>query len=164
MARPRAPTRKTEEAVDRRQNNRNVKALSPRQSPATSVLRSCCFSCCAGKSHKDNVCCTAVDRVTTWSKKEAQLSLPSSTSELLISSGLTWGSNTTSLLLISPLPAKVSNFFLRVQLTSLLLISPGLWYIRESDEPVYKRGCCTPGEQSIDDSPHPSPPPLRLYL
>ena len=29
-ARPRAPSRKTEEAVDRRQNNESVKAVSPR--------------------------------------------------------------------------------------------------------------------------------------
>ena len=29
-ARPRAPTRKIEEDVDRRQNNKNVKAMSPR--------------------------------------------------------------------------------------------------------------------------------------
>ena len=50
---------------------------------------------------------------------------PSSTSLLLISSGLTWASSTTSLLLISHGPAKVSNFFVRVQLTSLLLISRG---------------------------------------
>ena len=46
-ARPRAPTRKTEEAVDRRQKNTNVKAVSPRHCEATSVLRNCCFNCCA---------------------------------------------------------------------------------------------------------------------
>ena len=60
-ARPRAPTRKTEEAVDRRQNNGSVKAVSPRHCAATSVLRSCCFNCCAGQSHKNNVCCTVVE-------------------------------------------------------------------------------------------------------
>ena len=38
-ARPRAPTWKTEEAVDRRQNNGRVKAVSPRHCAATSVLR-----------------------------------------------------------------------------------------------------------------------------
>ena len=60
-ARPRAPTRKTEEAVDRRQNKGSVKAVSPRHCTATSVLRSCFFNCCAGQSHKDNVRCTAVE-------------------------------------------------------------------------------------------------------
>ena len=60
-ARPRAPTRKTEEAVDRRQNNGSVKAVSPRHCAAASVLRNCCFNCCAGQSHKDNVCYTAVE-------------------------------------------------------------------------------------------------------
>ena len=34
-----APTRKTKDAVDRRQNNKNVKAVSPRHCAATSVLR-----------------------------------------------------------------------------------------------------------------------------
>ena len=61
-----------------------------------------------------------------WSERIPTLK-PSSTSLLLISSGLTWGSSTTSLLLISPGPAEASNFFVRVQLTSLFLISPGLW-------------------------------------
>ena len=41
-ARPHAPTRKTEEAVDRRQNNGSVKAVSPRKCVAIGVLRSCC--------------------------------------------------------------------------------------------------------------------------
>ena len=45
---------------------------------------------------------------------------PSSTSMLLISSGLTCGPSTTSFLLISPGPAKAFNFFVRVHLTSLL--------------------------------------------
>ena len=49
-ARPRAQTRKTEEAVDRHQNNGSVKAVSPRGCVATSVLRNCCFNCCAGQS------------------------------------------------------------------------------------------------------------------
>ena len=80
----------------------------------------------------------AVGQVTSWTTKtisvvplfgkqlkqkksslQAQLHLPTL--------GLTWGSSTTSLFLISPWPAKASNFFVRVQLTSLLLIMPGLW-------------------------------------
>ena len=43
---PLAPTRKTEEAVDRRQSNKNVKAVSPRHCVAASVLRNYCFNCC----------------------------------------------------------------------------------------------------------------------
>ena len=63
-ARPRVPTRKPEEAVDRRQNNRSdkamdlyicryrsmVKAVSRRRCVATRVLRSCCLNCCAEQS------------------------------------------------------------------------------------------------------------------
>ena len=45
--RPRAPTRKTVEAVDSRQSNGSVKAVSPRHCAVTSVLRNCCFNCCA---------------------------------------------------------------------------------------------------------------------
>ena len=59
--RPRVPARKTEEAVDRRQNNGGVKAVSPRHCAAASVLRNCCFNCCAGQNHKDNVRCTDVE-------------------------------------------------------------------------------------------------------
>ena len=46
-ARPHAPTSKTEEAVDRRQNNGSVEAVSPRHRAANSVLRNCRFNCCA---------------------------------------------------------------------------------------------------------------------
>ena len=66
----------------------------------TSALRNCCFNCHAGQSHKDNVHCTAIEE--QLEAKEVQLSQPSSTSLLMISSGLTWGSSFTSLLLISP--------------------------------------------------------------
>ena len=85
-ARRRARTRKTEEAVDRRQNNSYVKAVSPRHCVATSVLHNCCLSCCAEQSHKDNVRNIAVEE--QLEAKEVQLSEPSSTSLLLISSGL----------------------------------------------------------------------------
>ena len=60
-ARPRAPTGKTEEAVDRRQNNGSVKAVSPRHFAATSVLCNCCFNCCARAESQDDVRCTAVE-------------------------------------------------------------------------------------------------------
>ena len=46
-----------------------------------------CFNCRAGQSHKDNVRCTAVEEQPE--AKEVQLSQPSSTSLLMISSGLT---------------------------------------------------------------------------
>ena len=42
--------KKTGETVDRRQNNRSVKAVSPRHCPATCALRNCSFNCCAGQS------------------------------------------------------------------------------------------------------------------
>ena len=91
--------KKTEETVDRRQNNGRDKAVSPRHCAATSALRNCCFNCRAGQSHKDNVRCIAVEE--QLETKEVQLSQPSSTSLLMISSGLTCGSSSTSLLLIS---------------------------------------------------------------
>ena len=50
-------------------------------------------------SHKDNVRCTAVEEQPK--AKEVQLSQPSSTPLFMISSGLTWGSSSTSLLLTS---------------------------------------------------------------
>ena len=78
--------KKTGETVDRRQNNGSVKAVSPRHCAATCALRNCCFICRAGQSHKDNVRCTAVEEQPE--AKEVQLSQPSSTSLLIISSGL----------------------------------------------------------------------------
>ena len=79
--------KKTGETVDRRQNNGSVKAVSPRHCAATGALPNCCFSCRAGQSHKDNVRCTAVEEQPE--AKEVYLSQPSSTSLLMISSGLT---------------------------------------------------------------------------
>ena len=82
--------KKTGETVDRRQNNGSVRAVSPRHCPATCALRNCCFNCCAGQSHKDNVRCTAVDeQLGQLEAKDVQLAQPSSTSLLTISSGLT---------------------------------------------------------------------------
>ena len=78
------------------QNNGSVKAVSSYHCTATSALRDCCFNCLAGQSHKDNVCCTAVEEQPE--AKEVHLSQPSSTSLLVISSGLTLGSSSTSLL------------------------------------------------------------------
>ena len=71
--------------MDRRQNNGSVKAAAPPQrlvhcaiAVSTAVL---------GQSHKDNVRCTAVEE--QLEAKEVQLSQPSSTSLLMISSGPT---------------------------------------------------------------------------
>ena len=72
--------------MDRRQNNGSVKAVSPRHCAAISALRNCCFNRRAGQSHKDNVRCTAVEEQPE--AKEVQLSQPSSTSLLVMSSGL----------------------------------------------------------------------------
>ena len=87
--RPRRP-KKTGETVDRRQNNGSVKAVSPRHCPATCALRNCCFNCCAWAESQRQCPLTAVDEQLGQLKaKEAQLSQPSSTSLLMISSGLT---------------------------------------------------------------------------
>ena len=91
---------KTRETVDCCQNNEGVKAVSLHHCAVISTLRHCCFNCRGGQSHKDSVYCTAVEEQPEV--KEVHLSQPSSTSLLMISSGLTWGSNSTSLLLISP--------------------------------------------------------------
>jgi len=73
-----APTRKTKAAVDRRQNNKNVTAVSARHCAATSVLRNCCFNCCAEQSHKDNVRSSAFEEQQMQNKSsfQAQLHLP----------------------------------------------------------------------------------------
>ena len=42
---PRAPTHTTDDAMDRCQNDQNVKAASPCHCAATSVLRNCCLNC-----------------------------------------------------------------------------------------------------------------------
>ena len=79
--------------MDRRQNNGNVKAVSPRHWLATCalrttvVLRTAVSTAVLGQSHKDYVRCTAVEE--QLEAKEVQLSQPSSTSLLMISSGLT---------------------------------------------------------------------------
>ena len=88
--------KKTGETVDRRQNNGSVKAVSPRHCPATCALPNCFSTAVPGQSHRDNVRCNADEE--QLEAKEVQLSQPSSTSLLMISSGLTWKSSSTSLL------------------------------------------------------------------
>ena len=60
----RSDPQKTEDAVAHRQNNSYVKAVgtSPLRS-SYSVVRSCCFNCCAEQSHKDNVHSAAVGQL-----------------------------------------------------------------------------------------------------
>ena len=83
----------------------NVKAVSARHCAATTAPRSCCPNCYAEQSHKNNVRSSAVGKQLKQKKSNslclAQHHLPAL--------DLFWAS-----------------FFLRVQLTSLLLISPGL--------------------------------------
>ena len=66
--------------MDRCQNNGSVKAVWGHRAIAVSTA-------VLGQGHKDNVRCTAVEEQPE--AKEVQLSLPSSTSLLMISSGLT---------------------------------------------------------------------------
>ena len=68
--------------MDRRQNNRSVKAVSPCHCPATCALRNCCFNCCAWTESQRQCplhCCSW----TTWTTQSnrgptcsAQLHLP----------------------------------------------------------------------------------------
>ena len=81
------PRKKTGETVDRRRNNESVKAVSPPPLPSDLCTSPIAVSTAVlGQSHKDNVRCTAVEEQPE--AKEVQLSQPSSTSLLMISSGL----------------------------------------------------------------------------
>ena len=79
--------KKTGETVDRHQNNGLLRRC-PLAIAQRLVHRAIAVSTAVlGQSHKDNVRCTAVEEQTE--AKEVQLSQPSSTSLLMISSGLT---------------------------------------------------------------------------
>ena len=60
-ARPRAPTRKTEKAVDHRQNNGSVKAVSLAIAQQLEYFEVAVSTAVLGQSHKDNVRCAAVE-------------------------------------------------------------------------------------------------------
>ena len=81
--------------------------MSVRHCAATTAPRNCCPNCYAEQSHKDNVRSSAVGKQLKQKKSNspAQHHLPAL--------DLFWAS-----------------FFVRVQLTSLLLISPGLCGVR----------------------------------
>ena len=91
-----APTWKTKNAVDRHQNNKMLKAVSVRHCAATTAPRNCCPNYYSEQSHKDNVRSSADAKQLKQKKSNSQARLH--------------------------LPA----LDLRVQLTFLLLISPGL--------------------------------------
>ena len=89
----------------------NVMAVSAQHCTATTVLHNCCPNC--GTVTKSKTM-SAAPTGNNWSKRSPTFK-PSSTSLLLISSGLTCGSSTISLLLILPGPAKASNFFMSLE-------------------------------------------------
>ena len=135
-----APTRKTKAAVDRRQNNKML-----RQCPSGIAQRPPHHAIAVPTAMQNRVTKTmsvAPPLGNNWSERIPTLK-PSSTPLLLISSGLTCGSSTTSLLLISPGSVKASNFFVRVQLTSLLLIAwtELVWWWWDDDEDLNVLGC-----------------------
>ena len=71
--------KKTGETVDRRQNNGNVKAVSPRHCPATSALRNCCFNCRAWAQSQGQCplhCCWGTTRSERSPTFASQLHIP----------------------------------------------------------------------------------------
>ena len=112
-----------QEAADRRQNNEMLRQCPLRHCAATSVPRNHCPNCCAEQSHKDSFRTSAVEKQLMRKKSNfrAQLHLPAL--------DLFWA-NLRVQHHLPPLDLawtrKVSNFFVRFQLISLLLISPGL--------------------------------------
>ena len=80
--------------------------MSVRHCAATTAPRSYCPNCYAEQSHKDNIRSSAAGKQLKQKKSDslAQHHLP-------------------------PLDLFWASFFLRVQLTSLLLISPGIVYV-----------------------------------
>ena len=98
-----APTRKTKAAVDRRQNN---KMLRQRPSGIAQQLPYHAIAVpTAVQSRVTKTMSVAPPLGNSGSERSPALK-PSSTSLLLISSGLSWGSSTSSLLLISLDPQK----------------------------------------------------------
>ena len=95
-----------------------VLAVSPRHCPATCALRNCCFKCCAWTESQRQCPLhgTAVDeQLGQLEAKEVQLSQPSSSSLLMISSGLSWRSSSTSLLSLRSLDLLISAWNLAVR-------------------------------------------------
>ena len=128
-----APTRKTGQVCrGPPPEQQNVKAVSVRHCAATTAPRNCCPNCYAEQSHRDYVRSSAVGKQLKQ-KKSNSLSLAQ-----------------------HHLPALdlsvCSSFFVRVQLTSLLLVSPGLCsrltaiytccsYLRHDRSERYKQIC-----------------------
>ena len=90
--------KKTGETVDRRQNNGNVKTVSPRHCPATCALRNCCFNCLAWAVIKT----MSVALLLRNNPKRKKSNFRSPAPPPCLWSLLGWRSSSTSLLLISP--------------------------------------------------------------
>ena len=118
-----APTRKAKAVMEGRQNNKML-----RQCPSSIVQRpphhATAVPAAMQNSHKDNVRSSAVGKQLKQKKSNSQAELHLPALDLFWANS--WVQHLWVLLLISPGPAEASNFFVRVQLTSLLLISPGL--------------------------------------
>ena len=77
-----APTRKTEAAVDHRQNNRMLRQCSSGIA-ATTAPRSCCPNCYAEQSHRDNVRSSAVGKQLKQKKPNSQAQIHLSALDLV---------------------------------------------------------------------------------
>ena len=111
--------------MEHRQNNVSVKAVSPCHCTATSVLCISCFSCYTEQSYKDHVHSMAVEEQLKQKKSNFQSPAPPPCSRSLL--GFPEGPAPPPSSWSHLDPQKCWTFFVRVQLTSLLLISPGLW-------------------------------------
>ena len=88
----------------------NVKAVPVRHCTVTTTPHNCCPNCYAEQSHKDNVRSSAIGKQLKQRKSNSPVQ------HHLPALDLFWAS-----------------LFMRVQLTSLLLISPGLYTVTETD-------------------------------
>ena len=140
-----------------------LRQWGPRHCVATSILRNCRFNCCTEQSHKDNVRSTAVEKRLKQKTSQPQFLSPAPPpcSWSLLGSparhhhpplDLAWTRK------------RKSNFFVRVQLTSLLLISPGpanesLTSSSESSSPPSSWSRLDPQMKVLTSSSESSSPP-----
>ena len=96
----------------------NVMAVSVQHCTVTTAPCNCCPNCYAEQSHKDNVCSSAIGKPLKQKKSNSlvQHHLPA-------------------------LDLFRASFFMRVQLTSLLLISPGLWWYKPLKVLILDKTC-----------------------
>ena len=100
----------------------------------------CCFNCCAEHSHKDSVRSTAAEE-----QLKQQVVQRSEPSFHLPALDLSWA-NLRVQLHLPPLdlawpPQMIAQLFVTVQLTSLLLISPGLYKKGKEGIDLYASRC-----------------------